>query len=188
MSKLWITAYLIQWLILLALMIMVYRLIKIQSSIKNSLNNTDNNIQDFGPLLGSFLPDILDYTENTRFSGKYPDVVLFLAVGCPPCENLINSLYSQKSLFTNYNFITFLANQRMGETHKYINKLENLNLPTVSSEDFLQNNNIKLFPFYIILNESGMVVSKGSINDLNKLKKDLKKIKKDSTLAVSKVQ
>ncbi|MGE6313519.1 TlpA family protein disulfide reductase [Bacillus cereus] len=185
MSRVGIVAYCLQSIIILLLILIVYRLIKEIAFIKKNMSNQDENKEEFGPIVGSFFPSILNHTQNTNFRGEYPNVILFFAVGCPPCESLIESLESHRSFLKEYNFLVFLDDKNSDEISKYIVKFERLNLPTIRSKEFLMENNIKLFPFYVILDNVGKVINKGPINNLTKLKNDLKSTKRKRSRILS---
>ncbi|WP_409252098.1 hypothetical protein V1502_18695 [Bacillus sp. SCS-153A] len=177
MSTVMIIAYSVQWIVLVFLMVLLYRLLKligryIQLAESGMAGTQNQNPMDIGPKLYSNAPLIeTKYIgSNEMFSltkwdeSKSQKLLMFLAPGCSACEKLLED-FTTAEKFINTEIIGVISTKGNSKnfdlsTHPYVNQLQEKNIPVISSKAIDKGYNINTFPHGILIDRNLKVIGK----------------------------
>lgn len=172
MSEIFIWAYTAQWLVLICLMVLIFRLMKLTGKFiditEKSENVKSSMVIETGPKLNTLAPDIntiiLSSKENFSLSKSFNGIkiaLIFLAPGCISCENFLKSLSDVKKI-SEVKVVGVISSRGLSKEIKeqYVQQLNNINIGAISSENVDKLYNVTLFPYGLLINEDRVITNK----------------------------
>lgn len=172
MPTLWIIAYCLLWVVVLAEGILLFSVIK-------ALNKFVEKIQKVSSIefskhveKGAMAPPfkLKDQFNNALRIGpniEQNTILLFISHSCPSCKRIIQSI--SPSFNIQNTTLAFISNGHIEQ--EYIQKLTSSNISYIADEQLFQMYNVTNAPQAIVINKYGIVIDTftvGNLNDLNK--------------------
>ncbi|MGM0943409.1 MAG: hypothetical protein ACQEWU_21100 [Bacillota bacterium] len=191
-----IIAYIIQWIVLIILMILIYRLMKVIGKYLNHLNTFSMNsnraptFDKTGPKLNSISPKIHSnvISDKSKFINS-EDIIknsnillLFLAPRCGTCEKLLNDI-SIINKYKGTRIIGVIKTEGVQEQdiYYYSEQLKALNIDSISLEAIPQSYRINFFPYGILINKSHIIIAKDPVHNEKTLIEIINTVQEDET-------
>ena len=126
-------------------------------------------INDSGPKLGEVSPEmtIPSLTGGSVTIGRADPkstLIFFLSPGCPVCKKLLPSLKEMQISEGNWLKIYLASDGDEAKHRKFIQDQKLENFPYILSEPLGQSYKVARLPFAVLLDEQGIVKSKGLVN------------------------
>jgi methylamine dehydrogenase accessory protein MauD len=170
MSGIWLSSYIILWLIVIALAVMTFSLLRLVGSLHQRVGPAGALVTDNGPDIGQSLPDILEsegIADHTvlSFPKSRDTLVIFVSPNCPACEELLRSLIPFRMRQGEGLEIVLISTSAEVELHSELSrKAAQARLPYLSLPKLATAVHIGGTPFGLWLDREGVVHAKGIVN------------------------
>jgi len=165
----WAASYVVLWLVVIVLGVIVIALARQIGTLHLRLTPTGAlEMDDEGPPLGEAPEPIKAATmEGERVVVGGPGVnrlLLFVSPGCLVCKQVLPSVHALSKDMTAY-VITDVDHQESGLAFP----AENLHVPVIPGRDICKSYDVPGTPYVIVLDRSGVVQAKGTVNNLEQM-------------------
>jgi methylamine dehydrogenase accessory protein MauD len=175
MSGVWLASYWVLWLLVLGLVCIVVVLARQIGVLHMRLGPTGARTINAGPAIGALAPEInaLDIDGRAvRFGGVHNKrtLLLFIAPKCPACSEVAPSVkaMARSERATLDVFFVSVVDDRL-KLREFISKYDLQKIPCVLSEQAKVDYGVAAAPYAVLINERGVVVSKGITNHIEHL-------------------
>jgi thiol-disulfide isomerase/thioredoxin len=149
MEPIWIISHVVQWIALLSILLMLFKIMSLPQKNDNSIFNNEDSI---GLPIGEVMPSYVNIAAHK------PVVVLFILEGCLPCKKLLNEIMLNEDSIRNV--VLILAKKHDSNENLYSKEFENLKVPFIISTEIVKKSKITVFPFGYALDSIGKIVAK----------------------------
>lgn len=162
------------WLVVLALVVMVFALARQVGILFERIAPVGALVNDAGPKLGETapafdLPSLTGGMVSIGANSPRATLVFFLTTTCPVCKKMLPVLKSMRSSESGWLDIV-LASDGAEEKHRaFIDKAALGVFPYVLSADLGVTYRVQRLPFAVIIDGSGVVRAKGLVNNREQL-------------------
>ncbi len=167
----WVASYVVLWIVVVALSVVVVALARQIGTLHLRLGPTGAlEIDDEGPPLGEAPPpyearDIAGERVQIGGAGE-AQLVLFSSPGCRVCEQVLPGLAPVAASHSLRPLL--VADLGLEETTRAY-RARGLKFPVVPGVDLVQRYRVPGTPYVVVLDDSGVVRAKGTVNNLEQL-------------------
>jgi methylamine dehydrogenase accessory protein MauD len=162
------------WLVVLALVVVVFALARQIGVLLERVTPVGAMINNAGPAIGDRSQEfaLQSLTGGTTAVGAPSDkstLVFFLSPSCPICKALIPALKAIRSAESQWLNVVMASDGDENEHRKFIEKEKLQVFPYVLSQDLGTSYRVAKLPFAVLLDGQGVIRAKGLINSREQL-------------------
>ncbi len=167
----WSVSYIVLWVLVVLLIVIVIGLARQIGTLHLRLGPRGALEMDAeGPELGDLLPpqetEAVDGTSHTIGGPGQPQLLLFVSPGCGVCEQVLPSVSVVARIG---DLAPFVLTDVDAEETRLVYGSKRLDAPLMPASSFLMDLSIPGTPYVVITDARGIVVAKGTVNNLEQM-------------------